>query len=240
MNRCSKLLCTIVASVAALALNGCDWHMDHTGPIETMPISVALGSADRSKLELDLAAGQLQLSGGASDLLQGTVDYNVPEWKPVLHVSNIGTSTDVVLKQPETHSFPSGDHQYRWNLKVNDGVLLDVAINCGAGQQDLKLGDAKLRSVMVHIGAGQVTLDLRGHPTRDYDVNISGGVGQARVTLPASAGIWAEAHGGIGHIDVQGLIKKGDHWESADYDTAKANIRVRVEGGIGQIDIRTE
>ena len=71
-------------------------------------------------------------------------------------------------------------------------------------------------------------------------VAVSGGVGQARVRLPAGVGIWAEAHGGIGHIDVQGLTKKDDHWENDLYDSAKTNIRVKVEGGIGQIEIHAE
>lgn len=227
----------IVLGVAAFTLAGCDWPVQRTGPLETMPVNVDLGSAERSKLEFDMAAGELDLSGGASSLLQGSVEYNVPDWKPELHVSKIGSSTDVILKQPDSHGFPGGDHRYKWNLQVNDSVLLDVAINCGAGHQRLKLGDAKLRSVTVHIGAGQVELDLNGHPTHDYEVSVSGGVGQARVTLPAGVGIWAEAHGGIGHIDVKGLTKKDDHWENDLYDSAKVNVRVKVEGGIGQIDI---
>lgn len=226
-----------VVGVSAFALASCDMHVDHTGPLETMPVNVALGSAERSKLELDMAAGELDLSGGANSLLQGTIEYNVPSWKPEIHTSNVGTSTDVTIKQPEQHGFGGGDHRYKWDLEVNNNVLLDVAVNCGAGKQDLKLGDAKLRSVTVHIGAGEVELDLRGHPTRDYDVAISGGVGHARVTLPTDVGIWAEAHGGIGHIDVQGLQKKGDHWENAAYDTAKVNVHVKVEGGIGHIEI---
>jgi hypothetical protein len=201
-----------------------------------MPVDIALGTAERSKLELDLAAGELTLSGGSEKLLEGSIDYNVPSWKPVIHASAIGSSTDVTIKQPERHSF-GGNTKYNWDLKVNDKVLLDVAINCGAGQQNLHLGDSNLRSVQVHIGAGQVDLDLRGTPKRDYDVSIAGGVGQARVNLPRGVGIFAEAHGGIGHIEVQGLEKRGNHWENALYDSSKVNIHVKVEGGIGQIEL---
>jgi N-terminal domain of toast_rack, DUF2154 len=235
-----RTVLTAVLGVSVFTLIGCDLHVDRTGPLETMPINVPLGSAERSKLELDLAAGQLNLNGGAAGLLQGSIEYNVPSWKPEVHTSNIGSSIDVVIKQPEGHGFSGGNHQYNWNLSVSNNVLLDVAINCGAGKQDLKLGDAKLRSVTVHIGAGEVNLDLRGQPTRDYDVAISGGVGHAKVNLPTGVGIWAEAHGGIGHIDVRGLQKNGNHWENDAYDTAKVNVHVKVEGGIGQIEILAE
>jgi hypothetical protein len=87
------------------------------------------------------------------------------------------------------------------------------------------------------MGAGQVDLDLRGHPARDYEVNISGGVGQATVRLPQEVGIRADAHGGIGSINVSGLRKVGDHYENDLYDKTKVNLRLSVAGGIGEIRI---
>jgi predicted membrane protein len=85
------------------------------------------------------------------------------------------------------------------------------------------------------MGAGQVQLDLTGTPTHDYEVKINGGVGQANVHLPQNVGIWASAHGGIGSIKVEGLQKDGDHWQNDLYDKSKVNVRVEVNGGIGEI-----
>ena len=88
------------------------------------------------------------------------------------------------------------------------------------------------------MGAGQVDLDLRGNPTRDYDVSVRGGVGQATIRLPQNVGIWAEARGGLGSITVTGLNKSGDdQWQNDLYDKAKVNVRLTVEGGIGEIRI---
>ncbi len=229
------LLCGAVCINSLFAWSACNFRPESTGPLKTLPVSVELGSAERSKMELDLPAGELTLQGGSTKLLDGSILYNAPSWKPEIRTSLVGDSTNVIIKSPEHHKL-SGNNQYRWNLQVNNRVLLDLAVQCGAGQQHLQLGDAKLRSVNVQIGAGQVDLNLRGHPpTRDYDVAVSGGVGQATVTLPQDVGIWAEAHGGIGSIEVQGLEKKGDHWENKLYDTAKVNVRVKVEGGVGEI-----
>jgi hypothetical protein len=112
-----------------------------------------------------------------------------------------------------------------------------MAVNCGAGQARLNLGSLQLRTLAVHMGAGQVDLDLRGKPTKDYDVKIDGGVGQATVALPKGVGVWAEAHGGLGSINITGLEKKGDHWENDLYDKAKVNVKLQVNGGIGEIRI---
>lgn len=237
--RLRKELVPALAVLGFVCSSACDFRPGPVGPTETFPVSIDLGSAERSKLELDLAAGELNLRGGGDKLLQGTIEYNIPEWKPQVHTSVVGSSTDVTIKQPESHRF-GGNARYIWNLEVNKDVLLDVAVNCGAGQDRLELGDSKLRSVSVHIGAGQVDVDLRGHPTRDYDVAVHGGVGQATVRLPQDIGVWAQAHGGIGHIEVRGLNKKDGHWESPGFDQAKVNVRVQVEGGIGQIQILAE
>src|SRR5690242_8904773 len=84
-----------------LSLCACNFHPEPVGPLETFPVNVELGTAERSKLELDLAAGELNLRGGGPQLLQGSIEYNVPTWKPDVHTSVIGSSTDVTIKQPE-------------------------------------------------------------------------------------------------------------------------------------------
>jgi N-terminal domain of toast_rack, DUF2154 len=215
-------------------LAGCDFRPPEYGPIQTENVSVPLGTAQRSNIELDLSAGELNLHGGAEQLLEGSLEYNVPSWRPEIRSTVVGSSTDVTIKQPEGH--PSMGHvHYKWELAANDNLVTDVAVNCGAGKAAMQLGSLQLRAVNVNIGAGEVQLDLRGRPKRDYDVAVSGGVGQATIYLPQNVGIEAEAHGGIGHIEVRGLRKHGDLWRNDLYDTAKVSVRVKVHGGIGEI-----
>lgn len=232
-----KLARLFVPLAAALLLTGCvQISRTPTGPLRNEPISVDLGGAERADVELDMGAGELTVRGGAEKLMQGNFEYNVPERQPRVHTSTNGSHTTLTIKEPE-HLHLAGNQHYAWNLSFNDKVLYDFALNCGAGQAKLHLGDLNLRSVTVHIGVGQVDLDLEGHPTRDYDVNISGGIGQATIRLPQDVGIRAEAHGGIGSLDVTGIQRRGDHYENSLYDNAKANIRLKVDGGIGQIRI---
>jgi hypothetical protein len=60
-------------------------------------------------------------------------------------------------------------------------------------------------------------------------------VGKAIVKLPTGVGIHAEAHGGLGSINVTGLEKHGNSYENDLYDKAKVNVDIKVEGGIGEI-----
>ncbi|MGA8030237.1 MAG: toast rack family protein [Bryobacteraceae bacterium] len=225
-----------IVAACVFVLAGCEFDHVVTGPLRDEPVSIEKGSAERANIELNMGAGEMNLRGGAQKLIEGKFEYNVAEWKPIVHSSGIGSHATINIEQPQHANF-GGHTRYRWDLQLNDDILLDLAIHCGAGQAQLELGDMKLRDLNVQMGAGQVQLDLRGKPSRDYDVNISGGVGQATVQLPEGVGIWAQAHGGLGSITVTGLEKRGDHWENDLYDKSKVNVRVKVEGGIGEIRI---
>jgi hypothetical protein len=226
-----------IALFSLLLLSACGFNPEiQTGPLRTDPISVPLGAVEHANVELDLAAGELVLHGNAQALIDGTFEYNVAEWKPLVKTSVAGSHATVTIKEPEG-AHPHGNTHYTWDLSLNDKVVLDLTTNCGAGHAKLQLGDLNLRTVEVHMGAGQVDLDLQGTPSRDYDVNIAGGVGQAIVHLPHGVGVRAEAHGGLGSIDVSGLEKKGQYYENSLYDNSKVNVRLKVEGGIGEIQI---
>jgi hypothetical protein len=179
----------------------------------------------------------LNLKGGGDNLISGDFKYNSEALKPIVQTSRNGSHAVVTIKQSSNLGSLGGNAHNEWDLQLNDKTLLDLALNCGAGQDDLDLRDVSLRSLNVQMGAGQVDLDLRGHPKKDYEVEISGGVGQATIHLPEGVGIRAEAHGGIGSINVTGLQKTGDHYENALYDKAAVNVRLKVEGGIGGINL---
>lgn len=204
------------------------------GETKEEPISVPLGSATQANIKLDMGAGELVLRGGAQDLVSGTLSYAARDWKPVVDASNSAGRALVEISEPEGVHFGSHMH-YRWDLQINDRPRVNVEVNCGAGKARLELGSLSLQNVKVNMGAGQVDVDLRGRPSQDYDVHVSGGVGQATVWLPRNVGIRADAHGMLGGIDVVGLRKNGDHYENDLYNRANVNIRVTVDGAIGQI-----
>jgi len=220
-------------ALSCLWLGGCGFDDAVTGPNRNEPISLDAGSAERANIELNMGAGQMNVSGGAAKLVDGHFEYNVDALKPIVTSSLNGTSATLTIKQPS--GVHGGRKHYVWDLQLNDGLLTDLTVNCGAGQAKLNLGSLSLRSLAVEIGAGQIQLDLRGQPKHDYDVKIDGGVGQTEIRLPQGVGIWAEAHKGIGSVNITGLEKHGDHWENDLYNKAKVTVKLQVNGGIGEI-----
>jgi hypothetical protein len=228
--------CTL-ALLSFAFLTACNFVATETaGPMMNEPVSVDGGTADHANVELNMRAGEMKVSGGGTKLLEGTVEYNVARWKPEISSTKNGDHATVTIRQPEAGaSSLGGKTRNIWDLQLANKTLLDLTVNCGAGQANLYLGDVLLRSLNVQIGAGQLDLDLTGKPRHDYDVTVQGGVGQATVHLPENVGIWATAHGGIGSINVTGLEKHGDHWQNSLYDNAKVNVKIEVNGGIGEV-----
>ncbi len=229
------VLLALAASIL-LTITACQFDSTPAGPTRETSIHIDRGNVERANVDLNMAAGEMVLRGGAAKLVEGRFEFNVPSWEPKVDSSNAGSQATIKISQPE-NAHLGGHRQYLWDLQLSDQVLLDLDINCGAGQAKLTLGDLDLRNVEVHMGAGQVDLDLRGKPSHDYQVEVSGGVGQATVHLPDDVGIWAEAHGGLGSITVTGLDKKDNHWENSLYGKGKVNVHLKVEGGIGEIRI---
>ncbi len=231
----------VLAACLILVAAGCtiDDRSDHW--TQHTRQTVDLGRAESVRAEIDMGAGELQVRGGAEKLLEAEFTYNREEWKPEVIYDGGSFRGMLTIRQPNhVHSF--GHVNYSWNLRFNDGVPLDLRINCGAGQSKLELGRLDLRSLEVNMGVGQIEADLRGRPKRDYDVKIDGGIGEAIVDLPNTVGIVADAKGGIGGVDVQGLHKSGDRWVNDLYENGHdgPTIHVAVNGGIGSIRIRAD
>jgi N-terminal domain of toast_rack, DUF2154 len=221
-----------------LLLSSCGPEMHvQTGPLKTDRIHIDRGKAERANIELNIGAGELNVDPGSGSLMAGEFEYNVPEMEPVIHTSNNGLHAALTVRQPSHGGFNGGSVKNIWNVHLNPDVLWDIAVNCGAGKAELGLGSLTMRSLQVNIGVGQVDVDLEGTPKRDYDVTISGGIGQAIVHLPKEVGVRADVHGGIGSIDITGLDKQGDHYQNSLYDKSKVNLNLKVDGGIGQIRV---
>jgi hypothetical protein len=225
-------------SITACNLNNLD---SGGGPSveRTETKDVEKDNAEIVRMEVEMAAGQLTMSGGSDKLMSGTFTYDRDSLKPEVRYEGSSFRGHLTVKQnSETRTM--GKMKNEWNLRVSDDVPLDLTVKLGAGEGTLKLGDAALRNVEFNLGAGKCDVDLRGAPKKSYEVKIRGGVGEANVWVPKSVGIIAEAKGGIGEIQVHGLTKDGDSYKNDAYGKSKTTIQLDVKGGIGAIHIYAE
>ena len=218
----------------AVLVAGCSG--ESAGEIKREQQSLELDGAESTRVTLTMEAGELKVSGGAMKLMDAEFAYNIDRLKPVVE----RRAGEIEISQTGMRGFTLGNTVSRWDLRLNNGVAMDVIAKLGAGEADLNLGDLNLRSVEMSIGAGEVQVDLRGTPKRSYNVRVQGGVGETVVHLPRTVGITAAAAGGIGTISVNGLEKRGERWINAGHESDAVQITVDVKGGIGEIHVNAQ
>jgi hypothetical protein len=227
----------LLLAAAVLSLTSCAFDAPPSGPVQHETRSVDRDNSELVKVDLNIGAGDLKVSGGSSKLMDGEFTYNVAAWKPEIRYNNTGVRGYLTINQPSTGSLHTGNLKYEWDVRLNDSIPLDMKIKFGAGQGDLNLGSLTLRSLEVDMGVGELKVDLRGEPKRDYDVHIRGGVGECNVYLPQNVGIYADASGGIGGVKADGLRKEGNHYVNDAYDKSKVKVHLDIRGGVGSINL---
>ena len=224
-----------VLSLSCFLLTACTHDGGPPGPERTETRNIELDKSEEVKVDLQIAAGELRVEGGADKLMEARFTYNRLRLRP--EVSYMASGSQGHLKVEEPNHVATVGPRYAWDLRFNNHKPLDLNIECGAGESRLYLGDLTLRHVSVEMGVGQLKMDLRGTPQNDYQVKVEGGVGEATIYLPDNVGIDAHVEGGIGGIHAPGLEKRDGRYVNGAFGHAKNTVRLDVEGGIGSINL---
>lgn len=222
-------------AAAALLLSGCHFGAVATGETRRDTKSIELDNAEVARVDIRMGAGEMRVKSGTPKLLEAEFAYNVPEWKPVVDYRGGPSGGNLTISQPRSSGVRMGKTVYTWDLNLNGQLPMEITANLGAGEANLELGRMNLRSVEVNVGAGKLKVDLRGAPSRDYHVQIQGGVGEATVYVPKDVAISATAAGAIGQISAAGLEKRDGVWINPERIHAPVTVRLDVKGGVGKI-----
>jgi uncharacterized protein DUF2154 len=222
----------LASFVAALFLASCSFG---GGPTIQEHKAIEMDRSESTRLDLKIGAGELKVGGGAAKKLEADFVYT-EALKPTLDSRTSGGTSEITISQAGG-GLSFGNNTSRWDVRLNDRVPVEVVAKLGAGQADMTLGSLNLRGVNMDIGVGEVNVDLRGTPKQSYDVRINGGVGEAKVFLPRTVGITANAKGGIGEVNVQGLEKRGERWINPGHENDPVQITLDARGGVGEIRI---
>jgi hypothetical protein len=206
--------------------------LDETQPVEKQ-------GAQTVTAKIDMGAGQLNVEGGSSRLLDSEFKYDEQSGKPRVDYAVSGTSGRLDISQHEPGGIHFGRNENTWTLHFGD-VPLDLNVDMGAGQGELNLRGIPLTRLRIEMGAGQINLDLTGERKQNFDVDVQGGVGQAKIRLPRDVGVEIRADGGIGSIDTSGLHKEGGRWVNDAWGKSPVTIHMNVEGGVGEIRLIVE
>ena len=147
--------------VLALASTACGFSFDlpeqvKAGPEVKEEISVADPKEDETRLLLSFGAGNLNLSTGAKNLVDGTVVYNVEDLKPEI----IEDGAQIEIKQGNFQGLPPFDGmKNEWDLQLGSSPM-ELEISAGAYEGDFEFGGLALTNLTINDGAADVSLSF--------------------------------------------------------------------------------
>jgi hypothetical protein len=195
--------------------------------------------AKSARAKLEMSAGQLTINGGSANLLEADFSFSDSYDEPRVEY-NVAEGVGQLTVSQDSRSVHIGHSENDWSLHFSKDVPLELKIDMGAGQGNLHLRDVPLTRLDLNIGAGLVDVDLTGDRKTDLTADIEGGVGQANIRLPKNVGVIVHASGGIGSIDAHGLKHEDGTYTNDAYGKTPVTIRLKVEGGIGEIVLSQE
>lgn len=151
----------IFIAVLALATMACGFNIDlpqraQPGPEVVEDISLPYPKADDVSLKLSFGAGEMKLSPGGSQLVDGTATYNYEEFKP--QVVTEGGDVQVKMGDEKFTVFPSFDNlKNEWNFKLGNQPM-NLSIESGAYDGTFEFGGLALTSLTIKDGAAGVKL----------------------------------------------------------------------------------
>jgi hypothetical protein len=235
-----KLILLVGLSAATiLLLAGCQYVQ--AGDIESENETVERDAAKSLSVDIDLGVGELNISPGSKNWLEGEFQYNHSKLKPVVSYKLNGTHGDLDLSQKRKR-FNFGfnkENETKWGLQLNKEVPTELSVETGVSDSHLDLRGMNLEDLDVDTGVGDVTLDLSGERKESFNVKIDSGVGNTTIYIPKEIGVKIRADKGVGDIHVENLIVKTDHtYVNKVYeDGADVVMDIDVDLGVGDIEI---
>lgn len=152
-----RLLTLFILVVSAASTLACPFSVPRVLPftIETQTLEIdepAPPGTDPVRVTIEMGAGNMSLRGGGAGLIEGSVKYNVADWKPKL------SRTDRRLEIRQESRLPSGlptrNVLNEWSLRLGE-VPMQLAISAGAYEGMLDFSGVALTSLEITDGASR-------------------------------------------------------------------------------------
>ncbi len=244
-----KLLKLLPIVFIALAMIACSFTVNvptvDTGVSQTLEINeAALNPTGTNEISIEMGAGTLSISAGASQLVEGTVRYNIETWAP-----NISRSSDelrITQRSNTNIGIPDGDIKNDWTLQFGD-FPIDLTLNAGAYEGNLDLSGLAITNLSISDGASKATVEFKSpnpvemeeliYKTGASDVELLG-LGYANVKeIYFDSGVGSFTLDFSGDLQNDILVRANSGMSDMTIIIpSTAQARVIVNGGLSNVD----
>ena len=120
----------------------------------------------------------------------------------------------------------------------NPAAMKEASFEVGAAEfTALNLGNLNAEHIDIDAGVGSLTLDFGGRWARDAEVSIDMGLGALELRVPEGLGVQLRKDSFLTALDSEGLVKRGDVYESLDWDDAPRRITIDLDAAFGSVEV---
>ncbi|MED4887154.1 toast rack family protein [Lysinibacillus fusiformis] len=229
----------VMMGTSVFVLSGCISFMPNKMQEET--ILVEKDKAKTLEVDIDLGVGEMNLTGGAKEWVEGKADYNIKKLAPQVNYDVSGDTGEVEIKHKGSTKLGISNIKNNWAIQLNDDIPMDLTVETGASLANLDLQGLQLEKLDIEAGVGDLTVNLGGDWKKSFKANIETGVGQTTVIVPSKVGVKLTTEKGIGSSNVEGLISKGKGvYVNEAYDKADVVLEIKSEIGVGDITFKLD
>jgi hypothetical protein len=211
--------------------------------VASQDVVIPLQGAARADLRLRHGAGRLQLREGAGSgsLVEGSFTGGVRHRE-----HREGDTLDAELSVPEEIWMNFGGPWFfgpwtpiTWDVRVNKDIPLTLDLETGAGESHIDLSALRVEDVRLKTGASSTEMTLPARAGRSR-VKVQSGAASVVLHIPDGVAAHIEVESGLAgiSIDPNRFPRSGSVYESTDYAQAQNKLDIRIETGVGAVEIR--
>lgn len=122
--------------------------------------------------------------------------------------------------------------------ELNPSRMRTASFEVGAAEFTARhLGNLNAERIVVDAGVGSLTLWLNGSWQRDAQLSIDMGLGALQLRVPEGLGIRLRKDSFLTSLDSEGLVKRGDVYESLDWDSADRKVTIDLDAAFGSVEV---
>jgi hypothetical protein len=201
-------------------------------------ISEPLDVVEQASLEVDFAAGQLDITtlSDSSSLIEGHLQLATRR-RPAWEIDRKGDRADMTLAYKrgfESWNWPDDEE---WDLRLSPEVSFSLDVNLGAGVATIDLTGLEIQDLSVDAGASQTTVIFPQEG--DFSATVDGGVGQLVLEIPRQMAARIQVDRGVSALDISRRFdKEGDIYLTGDWWTNENRVDLEVDIGVGLVTVR--
>lgn len=197
---------------------------------------------ERGIVQLGFGAGDLRVDAAAegADLVQGSIEYgrySQPAERSLRTTAGTARFSLDARRPTIPVSIPDSSASDRWQISLTRQVPLDLEVRAGVGSVNVNMERLLCRSGSIDVGVGDALVTLPA-TAGTSSVEVSFGVGNVRVHVPEGVGARVQINRALVTTDVDPRFSLIDgEYVTADYRTAPNRVEVTIRGAIGRITL---